>query len=97
MKLFNIKNGEELTQLYSKSDVFLLACVFEKYLKVTNNENGYNPLNCVSSPGFFWQCGLKYTGINLQKLQDTDSILTVEVFIHGEISSVIGDRYSKIR
>ena len=26
IKIFNIKNGEELTEIYTKSDVFLLAC-----------------------------------------------------------------------
>ena len=37
---------EKLTQLYLKSDVFLLACVFEKFLKVTVNEFG---INCIVS------------------------------------------------
>ena len=43
-KLFNNKNGEELTQLILKSDVLLLACVFEKFIKVSNNEFAINPL-----------------------------------------------------
>ena len=33
---FNIKNGEVLTQIYLKSDVLLLACVFEKFIKKIN-------------------------------------------------------------
>ena len=93
IKRFNIKNGEELTQLYLKSDVLLLTCVFEKFIKVSVNDFGINPLYCVSLPGYTWQCGLKYTGINLQTLQDKDMILLLENNIRGGISSVMGDRY----
>ena len=75
---FNIKNGE-LTEIYLKSDVLLLTCAFEKFIKVSVNEFGINPLYCVSLPGYTWQCGLKYTGINLQTLQDKDMILLLEI------------------
>ena len=95
IKRFNIKNGEELTEIYLKSDVLLLACVFEKFIKVSVNEFGINPLYCVSLPGYTWLCGLKYTGINFQKLQDKDMILLLENNIRGGISSVMGDRYIK--
>ena len=93
IKKFNIKNGEELTEIYLKSDVLLLACVFEKFIKVSFNEFDINPLCCVSLPGYTWQCGLKYTGINLQTLQDKDMIFLLEYNIRGGISSVMGDRY----
>ena len=92
---FNIKNGEQLTEIYLKSDVLLLACVFEKFIKVSINEFKINPLYCVSLPGYTWQCGLKYTGINLQTLQDKDMIFLLENNIRGGISSVMGDRYIK--
>ena len=94
-KLFNINNGEELTEIYLKSDVLLLAGVFEKFIKVSVNGFGINPLYCVSLPGYTWQCGLKYTRINLQTLQDKDMILLLENNIRGGISSVMGDRYVK--
>ena len=92
---FNIKNGEELTEIYLKSDVLLLVCVFEKFIKVSNNEFKIIPLYCVSLPSYTWQCGLKYTGINLQTLQDKGMILLLENTIHGGFSSVLGDRYIK--
>ena len=95
IKKFIIKNGEELTQLYLKSDVTLLADVFEKFVKISVDEYGINPLYCVSLPGYTWLCRLKYTGINLQTLPDKDMILLLENNIRGGISSVMGDRYIK--
>ena len=94
-KRFDIKNGEGLTEIYLKSDVLLLTCVFEKFIKVSVNEFDNNPLYCVSLPGYTWQCGLKYTGINIQTLQDKDMILLLENNIRGGISSVMGDRHIK--
>ena len=51
IKKYDIKNGEELTHLYLKS-VSLLACVFEKFIKVSVSEFGINPLYYVSLPGY---------------------------------------------
>ena len=93
IKRFNIQNGEELTEIYLKSDVLMLTCVFEKFIKVSFNEFEINPLYCVSLPGYTCQCGLKYTGINLQTLQDKDMILLLKNIIRGGMSSVLGDRY----
>ena len=95
IKLFNIKNGEQLTKLYCKCDVILLADVFEKFVKVSTKEYKINPLYCVSLPGYTYQCALKYTDIKLQTLQNKDLILLIENNVQGGISSVMGDRYVK--
>ena len=92
---FIVKNGEELTVKYLKSDVLLIACVFEKIIKVSVNEFGIIPLYCVSLPGYTWQCGLKYTVIKLQTLQDKDMILLLENNVRGGISSLMGNIYVK--
>ena len=76
-KKFSIKNGEELTEIYLKKAVIWLTCVFEKFIKVSVNGFGINTLYCVSLPGYPWQCGLKYTGSNLQTLQDKDMIFDI--------------------
>ena len=95
IKLFNIKSAEELTKLFLKSDVLLPAYVFQKFIKVSINELGINTLFCVNLPGYTWQCGLYYTGLILQTLQDKDMILLLENIILGGISSVVGDKYVK--
>ena len=95
IKIFNTKKGEELTEIYLKSDVLVLACVFENFVKVSLIEIGIILLYCVSLPGYTWECGLKYTGRNLQTLQDNDLNLTLENNIRGGISAVLGDRYVK--
>ena len=59
IEIFDIKNGEELTKLYLKSGVILLADVFEKIVKVSTKEYGKNPLYCISLLGHTYQCALK--------------------------------------
>ena len=93
IQTFNITNGEQLTQLYLKSDVILLADVFEKFITTSYKTFKINPLYCVSLPGYTWECGLKNTNIKLQTLQDKDMILLLENNIRGGISSVMGHRY----
>ena len=51
MKFCNTKDGEKLTKLYCKTDVTLLADVFEKFVRVTIKEYGINPRFCVKLPG----------------------------------------------
>ena len=95
IKNFNIKDGKELTELYCQSDVLSLTCVFEKFIEVSQNEFGISPLYFVSLQGYTWNCGLKYTNIELQTLQDKEMILLLENGIRGGISGVMGDRYVK--
>ena len=95
IKVFDIKNGEELTNLYLKSDIILIPDVFEKFVKVSTEIYGKNPLYCISLSGYTYQCALKYTDFKLQTLQHKVLILILEKIIRGGISSVMGDRYVK--
>ena len=95
-EIFDIKSGEELTKLYLKSDVVLLADVFEKFIKISIEEYGLYPLYCLILPGYTWQCGMKPTDIKLQTLQDKDKILSLENNKRGGVSSVMGSRYVKL-
>ena len=60
IKIFNNKNEEGLTRLYMKTDIILLADVFEKFIKVSNEDYGSIPFYCVST------CSYSLQGQNLQ-------------------------------
>ena len=72
-----------------------MADVFEKFIKISIEEFGINPLYCVSLPGYTWQCGTKHTKIKLQTLQDKDIILLLENIIRGGLGRIMGSRYVK--
>ena len=93
IKIFNIKNGQELTELYCKADIILLADIFEKFLKVSKTEFGINPLYHISLPGTTWSNGLKYTKIELELIKNVDLFQMFESGIHGGLSGIFGDRY----
>ena len=76
--------------------IYFLTDVFAKLIEKSIEEYGINPLYCVSLLGFTWQCGVKYTVIKLQTLQDKDVILFLEPNIRGGIRSVMGDRYVEL-
>ena len=93
--MFGIDIGEELTNLYLKSDVNLLADVFESYIKVSTEEYGINPPYCIFLLAYTYQCALKYTDIKLQILQDKVLSLLLENNIRGSLSSVRKDGFVK--
>ena len=92
-----IQTGDKLVELYLKSDVFILANVFEKLNKVSNVEFVINPSYCVSLPGYFWNCNIKRKSLKLRTLQDKDTNKRNENKFAAGISSVLGDRYEKLK
>ena len=93
IKWYKYEIGEELSQLYLKSDIILLTDVFESFIKISIKKFTTFALYCVSLPSYTWQCWMRYTKINLQTLQDKDLILTLQNNIGRRLSSVKGDRY----
>jgi hypothetical protein len=92
---FNCKNFKDYMLLYLKVDVLILAEVFEKYRKFFLNNYGIDPARCYSAPGLSWNCGLKYTNVELDLLSDLDMVYMFENGIRGGFSGVLGKRYVK--
>ena len=93
IKIFDIKKGDKLTRLDMETDIILIAHVFEKIIEVSTEDDGFNPIYCVSNSGYTIQCCLKYRGNNLQTLREKDMILLIENNIRAGKCSVMGDRY----
>ena len=80
--------------LYLKTDVLLLADVFEKFIKTCLDYYGLDPCHYLSSPRLSWDATLKMTGIELELISDIDIHLFIEIGVRGGIS-YIPKRHSK--
>ena len=75
---FNIKNVGEYHHLYLKTDVILLANVFEAFRDTCLEHYKLDPAHFYPSPGLVWKACLKKTGIKLKLLTDPDMLLMFE-------------------
>ena len=64
--------------LYLKSDVLLLADVFEKFRNLFLEVYGLDPCQYYSAPNISWDAMLKKTQIKLELLSDIDMLLFCE-------------------
>ena len=69
-KTFNIKTMGEYHDLYLKSDVLLLADVFESFRKTCLQYHKLDPCHYFTSPGLSWDAMLKITNIKLELMTD---------------------------
>ena len=71
-KVFGCKNLGDYHDLYLKTDVCLLADVFENFRSICTKQYGLDPARYYTSPGLSWDALLKKTGVQLEKLTDVD-------------------------
>ena len=80
--------------LYLKTDVLLLADVFEKFIKTCLDYYGLDPCHYFSSPGLCWDAMLKMTEIELELISDIVMHLFIEKGMRGGVSYIC-KRHSK--
>ena len=93
-KEFGIKNVGEYHDLYLKTDVILLANVFEKFRKVCLRNDGLDPAHFYTAPGLAWKACLKKTRIRLELLLDPNMLLMFERGIRRGITQSV-NRWTK--
>ena len=61
-----------------KSDVLLLADVFEEFRNICLKNYELDPAWYYAAPGLSWDASLKFTGAKLELLNDPDMLLMIE-------------------
>ena len=93
-KEFGLKDLGEYHDLYLKTDVILLANVFEEFRKICLKKYGLDPAHFYTAPGLAWKACLKKTRIRLELLLDPDMVLMFERGIRGGITQSV-NRWAK--
>lgn len=93
-KTCKLQNLGDYHDLYLKTDVLLLADVFENFRDMSQTCYDLDPCHFYTSPGLSWQAMLKMTGVTLELLTDIEQVLFIEKGIRGGISQ-ISNRYKK--
>ena len=86
---FGIRNMGEYHDLYLRTDVVLLANVFESFRRVCLENYGLDPSHFYTAPGLAWKACLKKTGVKLKLLLDPDMLLIFEKGIRGGIMQFV--------
>ncbi|CAH3173192.1 unnamed protein product [Porites lobata] len=90
---FGCKSIRDYHNLYLKSDVLLLADVFENFRATCLKHYKLDPVHYYTSPGLAWDACLETTGQHLQLLHDYDMLMMFERGIRGGITH-ISKRYA---
>ena len=93
-RTFSLLNMGDYHNLYLKSDILLLADVFENFRKTCLEYYKLDPCHYFTSPGLSWDAMLKMTDIKLELMTDIDMFQFIEKGLRGGIS-YIANRYGK--
>ena len=85
---FNCQTLQDYHDLYLKSDVLLLADVFENFRKTCLKHYKLDPCHYCTAPSLAWDACLKETKEKLQLLKDYDLLMMFEQGIRGGISHI---------
>lgn len=85
---FGIRTLGEYSDLYLKTDVLLLADVFENFRNTCHATHSLDPAHYFGAPGLSFDAMMKYTGCSIELFTDVDMLLFAESGIRGGVSQV---------
>ena len=87
--MFKLETMGYYYDIYLKTNVLLLASVFEKFINVFLEYYGLDLCNYFRSPGLSWDVMLKITEIKLELISDIDMYLFAGEGMRGSISYIL--------
>jgi hypothetical protein len=93
-KTFKCNNLGDYHDLYLKTDVLLLADVFENFRNVSMKSYKLDPVHYLTVPGLAWDAMLLKTKVELSLIDDLEKHMFIERGMRGGIS-LICNRYAK--
>ena len=86
---FGTRNLGDYRDLYLRTNVVLVANVYEAFRDTWLRHYSLDPVHFYTSPGLTWKASLKHTGIKLELLTDPEMLLMFERGIRGGITQVV--------
>ncbi|GET54115.1 hypothetical protein RIR_jg31686.t2 [Rhizophagus irregularis DAOM 181602=DAOM 197198] len=93
-KKVGCKTMQDYHDIYLKTDVLLLADIFQNFREMALKKYGLDPLWYYSTPGFAWDALFFMTGQRLDLITDQDMYMMVEQKLRGGIS-MVSKRYAR--
>ena len=88
-KKMKFKNLKVYLTCYLKSDITLLADIFNNFREMIFNEFQLDPVKCISAPSLSKDCALKYSKCKIEHIKDVTIFQFVRNSIMGGVSNSI--------
>ena len=88
-KNMKFKNLKEYLECYLKSDITLLADIFNNFRQMIFNEFELDPIKYISSPSLSKDCALKYSKCKIEHIKDVTIFQFIRNSIMGGVSNSI--------